>query len=145
MSITDCCGVCPPRPEVWGRRVLIVNPDLAKAYLLLFELEAVGAEVIAVENSAQALAICASFNPDVLISKLPLPDEDSISMLNKLKGKVAKQGRKILAISIMPFSGATSQNDSIREKSHHCIMESLGNTSVTEQIKRLLSLEYRPV
>lgn len=84
-------------------RLLIVDDDLdtRKLLTILFELD--GAEVIAATSVSEALEIISSFQPDVLISDICLPDEDGYSLLRKVKKLDVERGRITPAIALSAY------------------------------------------
>jgi two-component system, OmpR family, response regulator len=86
-----------------GLRLLIVDDDIdtRKLLTILFELD--GAEIIAVASASEALEIISSFQPDVLISDICLPDEDGYSLLRKIKKLDIERGKITPAIALSAY------------------------------------------
>lgn len=96
--------------SVKGLRLLVVDDDADTRQILniLFELEE--AKVIAVASASEALEVISQFKPDILISDISLPDEDGYSLLSKIRGLMAAQGKQIPAIAL---TGSTREEDRI--------------------------------
>ncbi|KZL51118.1 MULTISPECIES: response regulator [Cyanophyceae] len=89
---------------VKGLRLLVVDDDADTRQILniLFELE--GAKVIAVASASEALEVISQFKPDILISDISLPDESGYSLLPKVRGLMAAQGKQIPAIALTGYA-----------------------------------------
>lgn len=86
-----------------GLRLLVVDDDIdtRKLLTILFELD--GADVIAAASASEALEIISSFQPDVLISDICLPDEDGYSLLRKIKKLDIERGKITPAIALSAY------------------------------------------
>ncbi|WP_414552642.1 response regulator [Anabaena sp. CCY 0017] len=96
--------------SVEGLRLLVIDDDVDTRQILkiLFELE--GAKVITVASASEAIKLISQFKPDILISDISLPDEDGYSLLAKIRGLMAEQGKQIPAIAL---TGYTREEDRI--------------------------------
>ena len=68
-----------PNPTLEGLRVLVVDDEPDALDLATAILTTAGAEVRSCQSSAEALAICQHWAPDVLISDIEMPGEDARS------------------------------------------------------------------
>lgn len=68
-----------------GKRVLLVEDEPDIAHLLIFLLEAGGAEVLAFTDAEQALAQIESLQPDVLLCNMKLPEHDGDWLIQQLR------------------------------------------------------------
>ena len=67
-------------------------------------IEQCGTDVLAVASVAEALAALDSFQPDVLISDLGMPDEDGYSLIRKVRALNPEHGGKIPAIALTAYA-----------------------------------------
>jgi two-component system response regulator AtoC len=72
-----------PRQALSGSRVLIVDDEEILAWSIETELKANGAEVLACNSLRAALESFQSFNPDLAICDLRLPDGSGMELLKK--------------------------------------------------------------
>ncbi|WP_052049677.1 PAS domain S-box protein [Leptolyngbya sp. KIOST-1] len=101
-----------PRPQVrpqfaldlTGLRVLAVDDDPDARELLSTLLSHYGAEVLLVDSAAQVLAKLASFQPDLLISDIGMPEVDGCSLIQQVRALPAEQGGQIPAIALTAYA-----------------------------------------
>ena|GEM_PF-928891 len=88
-----------PEDEPPTRRILIVddNDDAARSLALL--LSHAGHDVRAVRDASSALEAAASFEPDVVLLDIGLPDMDGWELARKLRAQACKPDLKLIAIS----------------------------------------------
>jgi len=72
-------------PDLEGVRVLIVEDDADSRELLTAVMIGKGASVSAAADAAEAVAMYASWRPDVVVSDIELPDEDGYSLIRRLR------------------------------------------------------------
>ncbi|MFB2876877.1 MULTISPECIES: response regulator [Floridanema] len=100
-----------PKQILKGFRVLIVedDPDTRDLYNIIFE--EVGAEIITVTFASEALDIIESYEVDIVISNITLPDGDGCLLVREIKARLAQRGKNISAIAV---TGATGDDARIR-------------------------------
>jgi CheY-like chemotaxis protein len=81
----------PPRAEravqLGGTRVLVVDDRRDERHLFDFFLRYAGADVRTASSSAEAMRICETWRPDVLLSDIAMPGEDGYVLLARLRAK----------------------------------------------------------
>jgi CheY-like chemotaxis protein len=87
-----------------GIRVLTVDdePDVRELFSVL--LTEYGAEVLTVASAAEVLATLASFQPDVLVSDIGLPEMDGYTLLQQVRSLPADKGGQIPAIALTAYA-----------------------------------------
>ncbi len=87
-----------------GIRVLTVDdePDVRELFSIL--LTEYGAEVLTVASAAEVLATLESFQPDVLVSDIGLPEMDGYTLLQKLRSLPPEKGGQIPAIALTAYA-----------------------------------------
>ncbi|HBB30665.1 MAG TPA: hybrid sensor histidine kinase/response regulator [Cyanobacteria bacterium UBA8803] len=91
-------------PTLSSLRVLIVDDDADTCEVLTCILEHYGAQVLAVQSTAEALAAISRSKPDVLISDIGMPDEDGYSLIAKIRAFEAEIGRQTPAVALTAFA-----------------------------------------
>lgn len=134
--LIDCFGASPPRPALWGRKVLIVDSSLVTAHSLTFDLEASGAEVITVGTPEQALEVSQAFCPDVLISKLTASNEDAYSLVQQIKAIAKVQRKSLLAIALVKSSYCVNQSQMLAGGFQYCFFEPVNCATAVSVINR---------
>ncbi len=74
-------------PQKRKARILVVDDDPGLLRLLTIRLRAENYEVEAVESAAAALAACARFRPDLVITDLRMDQMDGIGLLKELQSR----------------------------------------------------------
>ncbi len=95
---------CSPRLD--GLRVLVVDDEADTRALLIYALEASGAEVVAVASADEAIStLTKSLIPmDVLISDIGMPDEDGYTLLRRVRALEKERGGKIPAVALTAYA-----------------------------------------
>ena len=104
-----------PEQELRGIRVLAVDdiPDTRDFFTVL--LAGYGAEVLTVGSAQEALVSLESFQPDVLVSDIGMPEIDGYALLQKIRSLPASRGGQIPAIALTAY--ATEED---RQRSLEC-------------------------
>jgi PAS domain S-box-containing protein len=87
-----------------GVRVLTVDDDPDTRELLTALLAQYGADVLTVASAAEALANLGSFQPDVLVSDLGMPEVDGYTLLQQVRSLPPDQGGQIPAIALTAYA-----------------------------------------
>lgn len=82
-------------------RILVVDDDRDSREMMIAALEAEGAEVIAVESAQSAFTALTTWQPDLLISDIRMPDADGYTFLQTLRS----QSFKMPAIAVTAYAG----------------------------------------
>ena len=73
-----------------GKRVLVVDDEPDTQEFLVFTLEQYGATTCAVASVASALEVITSFQPDLLLSDIGMPNEDGYNLIRKVRNLADK-------------------------------------------------------
>ena len=101
----------PMRPEEGGRRVLVVDDNADAREALRFLLEDEGHEVRTAADGPEALAVAASFVPDVVLLDIGLPGMDGYEVARRLRD--LPQCRSVFIAAV---SGYGQPEDRIRSQ-----------------------------
>lgn len=104
------CGVLdgaesPTDEKLKDLRILVVEDDLDTQELLKTVLQRHGAEVMAVESAAAALAELRRAKPDVIISDIAMAGENGYELLRKVRALAPSEGGHIPAIALTAYAG----------------------------------------
>ena len=100
----------PPSPlleqelDLTGIRVLAVDDDLDARELLTAVLTQYGAEVLTVASAADVLANLESFQPDVLVSDIGMPDVDGYALIQQVRALPSNKGGQVPAIALTAYA-----------------------------------------
>ncbi|MGI3785949.1 MAG: response regulator [Janthinobacterium lividum] len=72
-------------PAAAGARILVVDDAASITEMLRLSLRFVGFEVVTAGSGAEALAAAASFQPDLVLLDVMLPDTDGFTLLRELR------------------------------------------------------------
>jgi PAS domain S-box-containing protein len=128
-----------PEPELdlTGIRVLIVDdePDTHELFTVL--LTQYGAEVLAVACAAEVLTSLESFQPDVLISDIGMPEMDGYTLLQQLRSLPPEKGGQIPAIAVTAYARKEDQQRSLAIGFQHHISKPIDPKRLVQVVSGL--------
>ena len=89
--------------DLAGVRVLVVEDDADTQQLFCITLRTHGAEAKAAYSVAEAMETMLTFNPDVLVADIGLPDEDGYALIRRVRTLPPEQGGGIPAMAVTAF------------------------------------------
>ncbi|HLO88285.1 MAG TPA: ATP-binding protein [Nostocaceae cyanobacterium] len=98
-----------------GVRVLVVDDEADSRIFVTTVLEQCQAQVQAVASVAEALALLPSWQPDVLVSDIGMPEEDGYSLIRKVRSQPPELGGKIPAAALTAYARAEDRMRAIQE------------------------------
>jgi signal transduction histidine kinase/ActR/RegA family two-component response regulator len=93
---------CPPALD--GIRVLAVDDEADARLLLTAVLEQCGAEVRTCGSAAEALAVLADWQPDILVSDIGMPGEDGYALIRKVRALEPEHGGRVPAVALTAYA-----------------------------------------
>ena len=90
--------------DLTGYRILTVDDDPDARQLLNVMLTQYGAEVLTVTSALEVLANLESFQPDVLVSDIGMPEVDGYSLIQKIRSLPPEKGGLIPAIALTAYA-----------------------------------------
>ncbi|MFQ4140738.1 PAS domain S-box protein [Chlorogloeopsis sp. ULAP02] len=90
--------------NLMGVRVLVVDDDPDARELLTVLLTQYGAEVLSVGSTIEVLANLESFQPDVLVSDIGMPDVDGYTLIQQIRTLSPEKGGQIPAIALTAYA-----------------------------------------
>jgi PAS domain S-box-containing protein len=122
----------PPEPapvqdlNLTGIRVLTVDDEADARELVAAVLELYGAEVLTTASAAEALSALQSFQPDVLVSDIGMPNVDGHRLIQQIRALPPEQGGQIPAIALTAYA---------REEDHQRVIASGFQQQVTKPLE----------
>ncbi len=111
MSSTD--DLSESELDLTGIRVLIVDDEADARELLTVLLTQYGADVLTVTSAAEVLAVLESFQPNVLISDIGMPDVDGYTLLQQIRSLPPEKGGQIPAIALTAYARQEDQQRAV--------------------------------
>ncbi|CBN59136.1 MULTISPECIES: PAS domain S-box protein [Kamptonema] len=96
-------------PDLTGIRVLTVDDDLDARELLTVILREYGSQVMSVSSAAEVFTALESFQPDILISDIGMPEIDGYTLLQLVRTLSPEKGGQIPAIALTAYAGEVDQ------------------------------------
>jgi CheY-like chemotaxis protein/anti-sigma regulatory factor (Ser/Thr protein kinase) len=96
-------------PDLSGIQVLVVDDDPDTLELVAILLSQYGATVTTATTAAEALTALASFQPDVLISDIGMPDVDGYALIRQIRARPAGPGGQLPAIALTAYAREDDQ------------------------------------
>jgi len=90
-------------------RILVVEDDLDTQELLKTVLQQHGAQVVAVESAAGALAELKRAKPDIILSDIAMAGENGYELIRKIRSLSPAAGGHIPAIALTAYAGAVDR------------------------------------
>ncbi|AKG20413.1 PAS domain-containing protein [Calothrix sp. 336/3] len=115
-----------PVLDLTGVRVLAVDDEADARELLAMVLTTYGAEVLTVTSATEVLTALVSFQPDLLVSDIGMPDVDGYSLIKKIRALSPEQGGQIPAIALTAYA---------REEDHQRALSSGFQQQVTKPLE----------
>ena len=99
------------RPSLAGLKVLIVEDEPDARDLLVVVLQQYGAKTLAVDSTKRALEVLEHWKPDVVVSDIGMPEQDSYELIRRIRSLPAEHGGHTPAAALTAF---TSTEDRLR-------------------------------
>lgn len=96
-----------------GVRVLVVDDEPDNRDFLTFVLENSGAIAMSVPSASAALQAMTTFQPDILVSDIGMPEETGYSLLRKIRGMADEEIRNIPAIALTAYARPEDRNQAL--------------------------------
>ncbi|MBD2493839.1 PAS domain-containing protein [Nostoc sp. FACHB-280] len=126
-----------PELDLTGIKVLIVDDEPDARELVTAVLAQYGAEILAVTRAAEVLASLESFQPDVLISDIGMPDMDGYTLIQQIRSLPADKGGKIGAIALSAYARKEDQQRSLSVGFQYHISKPLDLDKLVETVSEL--------
>lgn len=95
-----------------GTRILIVDDEPDALHLVAYLLQKQGANTRTATSAAEALQITATFDPQLLISDIGMPEVDGYELLRTIRTKIPN-GKSLPAIALTAFADQASREKAL--------------------------------
>ena len=109
-------------------QILIVDDNEMASELLSEFIDLLGHQPLAAANGGDAIAACATYRPDIVITDIVLPDLDGYELAARLRAKFGKE------IRIIALSGLPRNNDREEAANFDAWLEKPLDLSVLERL-----------
>lgn len=99
--------------DLTGIRVLSIDDEPDSRELLAVMLAQAGVEVMSVASAAEFLTALESFQPDVVVSDIGMPEVDGHTLLRQVRSLSPEQGGQVPAIALTAYAGETDRQQAI--------------------------------
>ena len=86
-------------PELFGRRILLVEDEEDTRDFVALLLEKNGAEVTRSNDPMESLGVVTSWRPDLIISDIGMPGMDGYTFIRQVRGLEPEEGGRTLALA----------------------------------------------
>ncbi|MEH1872781.1 PAS domain-containing protein [Nostoc sp.] len=130
--------------ELTGIRVLTVDDDADARELLTVLLAEYGAQVLTVSSAAEVLANLESFQPDVLISDIGMPEVDGYSLIQQIRTLTPEKGGKIPAIALTAYARVEDYQQAITSGYQRHVIKPLDPEELVQAVVALAHTKPSP-
>jgi CheY-like chemotaxis protein/nitrogen-specific signal transduction histidine kinase len=95
-----------------GTRILIVDDEPDALHLVSYLFQTHGADTRTATSAAEALQVIATFDPQLLISDIGMPDVDGYELLRTIRAEVPN-GKNLPAIALTAFADRTHREKAL--------------------------------
>jgi PAS domain S-box-containing protein len=99
--------------DLTGIRVLAIDDEPDSLELLSVLIAQAGAEVMTVVSAPEFLVALESFDPDVLVSDIGMPEVDGYSLLKYVRSLPPQRGGLVPAIAVTAYAGEMNQQQAL--------------------------------
>ncbi|MET0753486.1 MAG: ATP-binding protein [Pyrinomonadaceae bacterium] len=99
----------PAKNDFGGVRILVVDDDADSREMLRYVLEDTKAHIMTAGSAGEALAQFSTFEPDILISDLGMPEMDGYDLIKRIRALPVESGGRTPAIALTGYVGAEEQ------------------------------------
>ncbi|MBD2515212.1 PAS domain-containing protein [Nostoc sp. FACHB-973] len=133
----------PQQPlELTGIRVLTIDDDPDARELLTVLLTEYGAEVLTVASAAEVLANLESFQPDVLVSDIGMPEVDGYSLIQQIRTLTPEKGGEIPAIALTAYARVDDSQRAITSGYQRHITKPLDPEELVQAVVALKKIDF---
>ncbi len=131
--------------DLTGIRVLAVDDDPDARELLTVLLAQYGAKVLTVASAASVLANLESFQPDVLVSDIGMPEVDGYSLIQQIRTLTPEKGGQIPAIALTAYARVDDQQRAINSGYQGHVTKPLEPEQLVKAVVALLHSKGLPM
>ena len=125
--------------DLTGIRVLIIDDDPDSRELISMVIAQAGAEATTVASAAEFLNVLESFQPDVVVSDIGMPEVDGYTLLRQVRSLSPDQGGQVPAIALTAYAGEMDRQQAIAAGFQKHIVKPIEPDKLVVAIVSLLS------
>jgi PAS domain S-box-containing protein len=125
--------------DLTGIRVLIIDDDPDSRELISMVIAQAGAEATTVASAAEFLNVLESFQPDVVVSDIGMPEVDGYTLLRQVRSLSPDQGGQVPAIALTAYAGEIDRQQAIAAGFQKHIVKPIEPDKLVVAIVSLLS------
>tara|TARA_B110001454_G_scaffold219136_1_gene250291 strand:- start:22540 stop:27075 length:4536 start_codon:yes stop_codon:yes gene_type:complete len=91
-------------PSLEGYKILVVDDDESTREALAIYLKSFGAEVLSTDSARETLKQIATFNPDILLSDIAMPEMDGYSLIKEIRLSNQLHIRNVPALALTAYA-----------------------------------------
>ena len=118
-------------------RILVVDDDPDTLHVLTMALAQAGVIVKACSSAAEACETLATWDADLLVSDLGMPEEDGYSLIRRVRALEPELGRTVPAIALTAFASLADRTRALSEGFHMHLSKPVEPTVLLTAIARL--------
>ncbi|MBD2531371.1 response regulator [Nostoc flagelliforme FACHB-838] len=122
-----------------GTLILLVEDEPDIADLLIFILQAAGAEVMALTDAEAALTLVESLHPDILVCNVKLPEHDGNWLIEQIRVHSRPFLRELPAIAITSYTRDVSSHKALNAGFNKFLVKLESPEEIVAEIVQLLS------
>jgi PAS domain S-box-containing protein len=134
----------PPEPDrlplLTNVRVVVVDDDAVTRDVLSTVLGRMGAEVLAVDSTSEALAQIEARSPDIVIADIGMPGEDGYAFIQRLRGAAADRGGQAPAIALTAYARKEDRQRALAAGYQMHITKPFDPSAVVKAVAQLTSM-----
>lgn len=124
--------------DLTGVQVLAVDDEPDARELLSVLLSQYGAEVLTVDSAAEVLVSLESFQPDVLISDIGMPNMDGFALIQQIRALPPERGGHIPAIALTAYARQEDYQQAIANGYQHHVTKPLDPEQLVRVVMTLM-------
>jgi CheY-like chemotaxis protein len=125
-------------PALQGSRILVVDDDHDCCELLAIVLRQAGAQVRPTFSAKEALQVLQTWQPDVLLADIGMPEEDGYTLIRKLRSLTPQQGGNIPAAALTAYAGNQDRAQSLAAGFHLHLCKPIEPTELIAAVHSLV-------
>ena len=125
-------------PALQGSRILVVDDDHDCCELLAIVLRQAGAQVRPTFSTKEALQVFQTWQPDVLLADIGMPEEDGYTLIRKLRSLTPQQGGNIPAAALTAYAGNEDRAQSLAAGFHLHLCKPIEPTELIAAVHSLV-------
>jgi len=125
-------------PELFGRRILLVEDEEDTRDFVALLLEKNGAEVTRSNDPMESLGVVTSWRPDLIISDIGMPGMDGYTFIRQVRGLEPEEGGRTLALALTAYARPEDRARALRAGFQNHVPKPIEPIELIEAVASLL-------